>query len=200
MIRRLLSVLALMGFAGGLLVANAVADKETDKPFEATCVVSGAPAKKENAEKYMGKQVYFCCENCPKAFKADPKKFDLKAKLQWLETSQITQVACPLSGKPVDAKMTSQIGKATVAFCCEKCKGAVDKADDKAKLVFGDFDKGFTLQTSCPVSGKPLNVAQVVEHEGKKVYFCCPGCPDPFKKEPAKYMAKLPQFAKEENK
>lgn len=198
MIRRLLSVVTLLAVVSGLFVASAVADKETDKPFEATCVVSGAPAKRENAEKYMGKEVYFCCQNCPKAFKADPKKFDLKAKAQWLETKQITQVACPLSGGPVNEKETSQLGKATVAFCCEKCKGAVDKADDKAKLVFGNFDKGFTLQTSCPVSGKPLDVSKVVEHDGKKVYFCCGGCPDAFKKEPEKYTAKLPQFAKAE--
>jgi len=200
MIRRALSVLSIVGLAGGLLAANVFADKEAEKKFDTSCVVSGGPAKKENVVKVGSKEVYFCCENCPKAYKADPKKFDLKVKQQWLETSQITQVGCPVSGKAVDPAATSKLGKATIAFCCEGCKGEFDGADDKAKSAFGNFDKAFTLQTSCPISGKPLNAAQVVEHDGKKVYFCCPGCPSAFKKEPEKFLAKLPQFAKEEAK
>jgi YHS domain-containing protein len=32
------------------------------------------------------------------------------------------------------------------------------------------------------------------EYEGKKVYFCCPGCIDKFKASPSSYIAKLPQF------
>lgn len=200
MLRRVLAVFSVAAFAGALLVTNAMAEKETEKKFDTTCVVSGGPAKKEHVEKVNGKEVYFCCPNCPKAFKADPKKFDLKVKQQWLETQQITQVGCPVSGKAVDASATAKLGKATVAFCCDGCKGEFDSADDKAKFTFANFDKAFTLQTSCPISGKPLNAAQVVEHQGKKVYFCCPGCPDAFKKEPTKFLAKLPQFAKEEKK
>ncbi len=200
MIRRVLSVLSVVGLAGGLLAANVLADKETEKKFDTTCVVSGGPAKKEIVEKVGGKEVYFCCPNCPKAFKADPKKFDLKVKQQWLETSQITQVGCLMNGKPFDTTATAKLGKADVAFCCESCKGEFENADDKAKVAFANFDKAFTLQTSCPVSGKPLNAAQVVEHQGKKVYFCCPGCPAAFKKEPEKFLSKLPQFAKDEKK
>ncbi|MCK4998304.1 MAG: YHS domain-containing protein, partial [Anaerohalosphaera sp.] len=30
--------------------------------------------------------------------------------------------------------------------------------------------------------------------KGKKVYFCCPGCDAEFKKDPEKYIGKLPQF------
>lgn len=49
-------------------------------------------------------------------------------------------------------------------------------------------------QTTCPVMGAPINKALFVEYEGKKVYFCCPGCEEKFKAEPQKYIAKLPQF------
>lgn len=35
--------------------------------------------------------------------------------------------------------------------------------------------------------GKPV----VLLHEGTTVKFCCKGCIDDFKKDPAKYMAKL---------
>jgi YHS domain-containing protein len=51
-------------------------------------------------------------------------------------------------------------------------------------------------QTTCPVMGGPINKAIFVEYQGKKVYFCCNACPDVFKADPAKYIAKLPQFAK----
>jgi len=198
MFSKFMATLAGAALVTGLFVASASADKEAEKKFEATCPVSGGAAKKENAEKYKGKQVYFCCQNCPKAFKAEPKKFDTQVKLQWLETAQITQVGCPLSGKQLDESTAITVGKAKVAFCCENCKGEVEAASDKAKAVFANFDKAFTLQTGCPISGKPINAAQSVEHNGKKVYFCCPGCPDAFKKEPEKFMAKLPQFAKDD--
>ncbi len=50
-------------------------------------------------------------------------------------------------------------------------------------------------QTMCPVMpGKPINKALFTEYEGKKVYFCCPGCDKMFNADPEKYVAKLPQF------
>ncbi|MDH4202197.1 MAG: efflux RND transporter periplasmic adaptor subunit [Phycisphaerae bacterium] len=49
-------------------------------------------------------------------------------------------------------------------------------------------------QTHCPVMGGKINRDVFVEYEGKKVYFCCPGCEDTFLKEPEKYLSKLPQF------
>ena len=50
------------------------------------------------------------------------------------------------------------------------------------------------LQTTCPVMGGAINKAIFVEYKGKKVYFCCNGCEAEFNKDPAKYVAKLPQF------
>ena len=49
-------------------------------------------------------------------------------------------------------------------------------------------------QTMCPVMNAPINKDIFVEYEGKKVYFCCPGCPEEFQKNPEKYLGKLPQF------
>lgn len=51
-------------------------------------------------------------------------------------------------------------------------------------------------QKVCPVMGQPIDKDLFVEYEGKKVYFCCPGCVDTFKKDPEKYLSKLPQFEK----
>ncbi len=49
-------------------------------------------------------------------------------------------------------------------------------------------------QTTCPVMGGAIDKAVFVEYQGKKVYFCCPACKPKFEAEPAKYVAKLPQF------
>lgn len=50
------------------------------------------------------------------------------------------------------------------------------------------------VQTVCPIMGGAIDKKVFVEYKSKKVYFCCPGCEDKFEEEPAKYVAKLPQF------
>jgi YHS domain-containing protein len=45
-----------------------------------------------------------------------------------------------------------------------------------------------TAQTVCPVMGGKINKAIFADYQGKRVYFCCGGCPAEFKKDPAKYV------------
>ncbi len=192
-----LSVVLLL-VAGGLTAAEVAS---TAKEFKATCPVSGRPAIEKAVLELPkdGGKVYFCCENCPKAFKNDPEKFALKVSRQLLETGQVVQVACPLSGQPVNEETLQEVGHAKAGFCCENCLAKYTAAsdDEKLEIMFADLEKGFTRQTKCPVSGKPINAEHTVEYEGKNVYFCCPNCPGAFEANPAKFMAKLPQFAKE---
>lgn len=49
------------------------------------------------------------------------------------------------------------------------------------------------LSGKCPVSGKDIVKDASVEYKGAKVYFCCPGCPDAFKGDTAKYASKANQ-------
>ena len=179
----------------GLSVAFAGLLGAAEKKFDCKCPVSGAPAKEASAVAYKGANVYFCCNNCPKAFAANTEKFAAKANCQLIQTAQGVQVACPLTGKPVNPEKSTEVAGVKVAFCCDGCKGKAEKADDALAMLFGDFDKAFTTQTKCPLSGKDIKADVSVTHEGKKVYFCCPGCPDGFKADPAKYTAKLPQFS-----
>ena len=44
---------------------------------------------------------------------------------------------------------------------------------------------------TCPVMGGKVNKNTSTIHDGKLIYFCCPGCPSEFKKDPAKYMSRL---------
>ncbi len=203
MSKRFLTV-AFSVIALGLTVTVRSADtqaKQAEEKFEAKCIVSGAPAKEDSQVAYRGKKLYFCCNNCPKAYKSDPKKYQAKAHHQLLSTEQITLVACPLTGKPLNKDQAVDVAGTKVTFCCPNCKAKVEKAGDKeVDLVFANFDKGFTLQTDCPVSGKPIVADKMVEYKGQKVYFCCPGCPPAFEKSPEKFAAKVPQLVEQEKK
>jgi YHS domain-containing protein len=199
--RYLLATLAVALVASSALItAKAEEADKGENEFAATCPVSGEPAEEEAMLK-IGKdlKVYFCCDDCRKGFKKDPKKFDMQARRQLLETKQMVQVACPITGKPVNEKTMVDVGETKAGFCCKNCLAKYEKADDEGKLaiLFADLPKGFTRQTKCPVSGKPidaLNPKAAVQYEGKEVYFCCPNCPKAFTADPAKFTKKLPQF------
>ena len=46
-------------------------------------------------------------------------------------------------------------------------------------------------QTTCPVMGGKINKDLHVDHEGRRIYVCCPGCFPKLKADPAKYIRKL---------
>jgi len=56
------------------------------------------------------------------------------------------------------------------------------KSDDKA---------GSRPQTLCPVMGGEINKEFYADHDNKRVYFCCPGCKEPFLSEPEKYLEEM---------
>jgi YHS domain-containing protein len=114
------------------------------------CPVSGKAVKAESSRDYKGGKVYFCCDNCPTAFEKDTAKFATKANLQLVATGQAKQVKCPIAGKDLNAATAIEVGGVKVAFCCNNCKGKVNKAegDEQLNLVFSDeaFKKGFEVQ------------------------------------------------------
>ena len=131
-----------------LLAAVTVYAADEVKLDGVKCVVNPkAPAKAANAVDYKGGHVYFCCQNCPKAFKADTAKFASKANHQLVLTGQAKQEACPFSGEAVDESTAIKVNGASVAFCCANCKGKAEKSDDQVELIFNDkaFEKGFKV-------------------------------------------------------
>jgi len=109
------------------------------------CPVSGKPVNPEAFVEYNGGKVYFCCNNCPKAFQKNPAKYEAKANHQLAQTAQLKQVACPITGKPINASTAIDVQGVQVAFCCNNCKGKVAKAtgDEQLELVFGAKAKGW---------------------------------------------------------
>jgi YHS domain-containing protein len=57
-------------------------------------------------------------------------------------------------------------------------------------LTVGAPDAFAKSQEICPVMGGKIDKSVYADHDGKRVYFCCPGCIATFEAEPAKFIAK----------
>lgn len=105
-----------------------------------------AGAKIDKFASYKDAKVFFCCGNCLKKFSGSPTKFATSANQQLVATKQFEQKKCPLTGGKLNLSTAIKVGAVKVAFCCNNCKGKIEKAKDGASdLVFNDkaFDKGF---------------------------------------------------------
>jgi YHS domain-containing protein len=142
----------IVGTASVLLLSFTAILAEEVKLEGVKCLVNPkAAAKADKSVDYKGAKVYFCCDNCPKAFAKDTAKFAAKANAQLVSTKQAAQEKCPLTGGPTKADKTAKVAGVEVAFCCENCQGKVNKAsaDEAVELVFNDkaFEKGFKVKT-----------------------------------------------------
>lgn len=146
-----ISKLSLFCSFGAVVCALAFAAEEK-KEFKSLCPISGKAALQDKTADYKGGKVYFCCENCPKAFEKDTAKFAVKANQQLVATGQTTQAKCPLSGGKINPDATCEVGEVKVSFCCNDCKGKVEEAkadaQAQAELVFSDkaFEKAFEVK------------------------------------------------------
>ena len=145
------TVFAMFAAAAVAYAASVYAEDKKKDPLEGVmCPVSGKQVKAESAADYKGGKVYFCCDGCPGAFSKDTAKFAAKANAQLASTGQAEQAKCPISGGPTKEGTEVKVGGSKVAFCCNNCKGKVEKAkgDDQLALVFSDaaFAKGFKVK------------------------------------------------------
>jgi YHS domain-containing protein len=46
-------------------------------------------------------------------------------------------------------------------------------------------------QTYCPIMGGEIDKSVYVDYKGKRIYFCCPGCKEPFLKHADEHLAKM---------
>lgn len=122
---------------------------EKAKKIKPTCPVTGKPCKKEFSVSHNGGTVFFCCPNCPKAFKKNTKKYTAKANYQLVLTKQAKCVKCPFKGTKVNEKTFISVKGAKVGFCCGNCKARALKAkgNKQIELIFNDkaFKKGFKI-------------------------------------------------------
>jgi hypothetical protein len=113
------------------------------------CVFAPRAVKATNSADWKEGKVYFCCGNCQSKFegmsKEEKEKLATKSNAQLVASKQYEQKACPISGGGLNENATSEVNGVKVAFCCNNCKGKVDKleGDEQLDMVFGEkaFEK-----------------------------------------------------------
>ena len=134
--------------------------------------------------------------------------------------------ACPISGRPVNPSVTSDMDGTTVSFCCGGCKSTFDAMNrTEQQATFASLDKPsradaktepaadratvdpelflsqvYLLKT-CPVSGKPVDsmddpASKVIG--GREIIVCCPPCFSMIEKDQATYNAVIDKQITEE--
>ena len=133
-----------------VLSLNAIAAEDSSNLEGLKCPVSKQAINPEKFLEHNGGKVYFCCGNCPKAFKLDNEDHVARANHQLAASGQAVQGKCPISGGKTKDEQTADVDGVTVKFCCKNCKGKVEGAegDAKLKIVFSDaaFKKGYTVK------------------------------------------------------
>jgi YHS domain-containing protein len=102
-----------------------------------------------------------------------------------------TNKKCPVSGKDVDAAVTSEV-KVKVGFCCEKCQAKFE-GDAKMKsdaVVKYAGSKDSPANKKCDISSKDVAAGKTAD-ASKTVAFCCKKCQATFDADPKKYISKV---------
>ena len=81
------------------------------------------------------------------------------------------------------ALLCALLGLAAPAAFAKDAAKEDKKADKKSEKAAKPINK------ICPVEGGEIDPEVTVTHKGKVVAFCCAGCDEEFKKDPAKYLA-----------
>ncbi|MCG3127945.1 MAG: hypothetical protein CHACPFDD_02818 [Phycisphaerae bacterium] len=154
----------------------------------AKCPISGEPIDKSVSVKHKGKDVYFCCPKCKGAFEKEPGKYADAVKAQWEALRPLAvQVTCPVTGKTINKKISVDSPHGPLCFADEDAKAKYQKEPKAFESRLADC---YSYQTQCAVMAEDeIDPTVYVEHEGRKVYFCCRNCIKKFNAEPAKYVA-----------
>lgn len=108
------------------------------------------------------------------------------------EKAEPNQTLCPVMGSEINKEVYTDHNGKRIYFCCAGCvsefKSDPDKYLEKMKAKGVVLEDAPIMQEKCPVSGKPINKEIHIDHDGKRIYFCCNGCKAAFEKSPEKYL------------
>lgn len=167
-----------------------------ERDAQTKCPMSGAPIAEGKGVEYMGHFIGTCCDNCA----AKVEKSPLTALLKVRQNGEEPKLAegftrmdrCPMSGKPVKEDIFAVENNVLMKFCCPACpQGFAEKPEELTSKLMEQKIAPYLItleQTTCPVSGHPVNESMVATVEGKKVGLCCAACKSAIEQEPAKYL------------
>mgnify|MGYP001274291451 CR=1 FL=1 len=156
-----------------------------------TCPVTDQPV--DFSIKTMTKDgpVYFSSKECVKKFDDHPKAYADKIAEQRAALAKLEriQVACPVTGDPIDGKNFISVDGQQIDFCSKDCSAKYSAKPEKYKA---SLEGSYTYQTRCPVmNGKITPTVFTDLPSGQRIYLCCKGCDGKVQEDPAKYAAAL---------
>jgi YHS domain-containing protein len=102
------------------------------------------------------------------------------------------QTTCPVMGGKITSESYVDYQGQRVYFCCPGCESSFladpDKYFEQAakdKVMFEN------VQTTCPVTGEPIDRQFFTYYKGRGIYFCCADCVGKFNAEPEMYLKKM---------
>ena len=106
----------------------------------------------------------------------------------------VRQTHCPImKKKKINTSQSFEYDGKKIYTCCKGCLKKVTK--NPGKYVGQLEAAGITLysaQTTCPISGKELkNKNFFVDHDGKRIYYCCSGCGKTLTENIDKYLKEI---------
>jgi len=96
------------------------------------CPVSGGAVNEKHRTLYQGQYVYLCCEGCLTEFNKTPEVFVAKLSKEDREAIKANDV-CPITGEPIDKKLSVDYEGRRVYFCCDHCVDKFKKDHPAAK-------------------------------------------------------------------
>jgi len=123
----------------------------------------------------------------PTALYAEEKK-EMEKKAEIPEGFK-AQTTCPVMGGKITSTSFVDYQGQRVFFCCPGCEDSFLAAPEK---YFGAAAKDKVLfenvQTTCPVTGEPIDKKFFTYYKGRGIYFCCADCIEKFNVDPDKYL------------
>ncbi|HEY5653932.1 MAG TPA: efflux RND transporter periplasmic adaptor subunit [Pontiella sp.] len=105
------------------------------------------------------------------------------------------QKRCPVMGGAINKEVYADHDGMRVYFCCLGCdttfKENPETYIDQMRAEGIEPEKLAQPQSLCPIMGNPINKEVFVDHNGYRIYFCCPGCDTTFKDDPDKYIEQM---------
>ena len=113
------------------------------------CPITGKKVNPTKVVIHEGREIRFCCGNCPKKFKANPDKYLEKVdKLIIADQQKLYPLTtCPVSGKELGSGAKDVVwNNRLVKFCCGNCLAKAKKltGDEQLVALIGDaaYKKG----------------------------------------------------------
>jgi YHS domain-containing protein len=140
-----------------------------------------------------------CCGGGGHAQQAPPLKAEPQPPQTDRPTAQPTKgpqlPLCPVTGDPIDFALKTVAADGPVYFSSEAAINTFKENPEayaakvnEQRAVLAKLPR---VQANCPVMGGPIDGSTFIYTEGQGIYFCCPGCPQRYMADAAKYKVNL---------